>query len=36
VSRSRAFLHPGSVFYVADDDVLGALWNLPGQVNGPY
>lgn len=36
VTRSRAFLHPGSVFYVADDDVLGALWNLPGQVNGPF
>jgi hypothetical protein len=36
VSRSRAFLHPDSVFYVADDDVLGALWNLPGQVNGPF
>jgi hypothetical protein len=36
VRRSRAFLHPGSVFYVADDDVLGALWSQPVQVNGPF
>ena len=36
VVRSRAFLHPTSVFYVADDEVLGASWSQPAFVNGPY
>jgi hypothetical protein len=36
VARARAFLHPTSVFFVADDEVLGASWAQPALVNGPY
>ena len=36
VGRSRAFLHPDSVFYVADDDVFGAIWSRPDPVLGPF
>jgi uncharacterized secreted protein with C-terminal beta-propeller domain len=36
VACARAFLHPTSVFFVADDEVLGASWAQPALVNGPY
>jgi len=35
-SRSRAFLHDDTVYYVLDMDVWSAFWDSPTLVNGPY
>jgi hypothetical protein len=36
VVRSRAFMHNNTVFYAADDEVRGAMWNTPSLTNGPF
>jgi hypothetical protein len=36
IVRSRAFLHNNAVFYAADDEVRGAMWNSPSLTNGPF
>ena len=36
VSRSRAFIHDDTVYYIRDEAVWAASWNSPTIVNGPY
>lgn len=36
VSRSRAFIHHDTVYYVRDETVWAASWNAPTIVNGPF
>lgn len=36
IVRSRSFLHNDAVFYVGDEEVWGALWGTPYNVNGPF
>jgi len=36
VSRSRAFIHDDTVYYVRDETVWAASWNSPSIVNGPF
>ena len=35
-SRSRAFIHDDTVYYIRDEAVWAALWNAPTIVNGPF
>ena len=35
-SRSRAFIHNDTVFYVRDESVWAAFWNSPSVVKGPF
>ncbi len=36
IARSRAFIHNDAVFYVGDEEVWGAMWGTPYNVNGPF
>ncbi len=36
VSRSRAFIHDDTVYYIRDETVWAASWNAPTIVNGPF
>ena len=36
VSRSRAFIHNDTVYYIRDEAVWAASWNSPTTVNGPF
>jgi uncharacterized secreted protein with C-terminal beta-propeller domain len=36
IVQSRAFIHDNAVFYVADDEVWGAMWSTPYSANGPF
>ncbi len=36
VSRSRAFIHDDTVYYIRDETVWAAAWNAPTIVNGPF
>ncbi len=36
VSRSRAFIHDDTVYYIRDEDVWAAFWDTPTVVNGPF
>jgi len=36
VSRSRAFIHNDTVYYIRDETVWAASWNSPTVVNGPF
>ena len=36
VSRSRAFIHNDTVYYIRDEMVWAASWNSPTTVNGPF
>ncbi len=36
VSRSRAFIHNDTVYYIRDEVVWSALWNAPTIVYGPF
>ena len=36
VSRSRAFIHNDTVYYIRDEAVWAASWNAPTTVNGPF
>ena len=36
VSRSRAFIHNDTVYYIRDETVWAASWNSPTTVNGPF
>lgn len=36
VSRSRAFIHNDTVYYIRDETVWAASWNSPTIVNGPF
>jgi uncharacterized secreted protein with C-terminal beta-propeller domain len=36
IVQSRAFIHDNAVFYIADDEVWGAMWATPSSVNGPF
>ncbi len=36
VSRSRAFIHNDTVYYIRDEAVWAAFWDSPTMVNGPF
>ncbi len=36
VSRSRAFIHNDTVYYIRDEAVWAAFWDSPTLVNGPF
>ncbi|MFQ5548906.1 MAG: beta-propeller domain-containing protein [Woeseia sp.] len=36
VSRSRAFIHNDTVYYIRDETVWAAFWHSPTVVNGPF
>jgi len=36
VSRSRAFIHNDTVYYIRDETVWAASWSSPTTVNGPF
>lgn len=36
VSRSRAFIHDDTVYYIGDETVWAASWTAPTMVNGPF
>lgn len=36
VTRSRAFIHDDTVFYIRDEDVWAAFWHTPSVANGPF
>ncbi|HJR69712.1 MAG TPA: beta-propeller domain-containing protein [Gammaproteobacteria bacterium] len=35
-NRNRSFIHDNAVFYVRDDEVWSAFWNLPSDARGPF
>ena len=36
VSRSRAFIHNDTVYYIRDEAVWAAFWDSPTLVSGPF
>ena len=36
ISRSRAFIHDDTVYYVGNEDVWSAFWQTSSMINGPF